>query len=70
MNNSRTMHVDLQAMAQQVMLEHGFEPEFPAAAQQQLAAIQAQPPMTAGSAVPSRGTPIGPAQTRISRPIR
>ena len=49
MNTSRTMHVDLQAMAQQVMLENGFEPEFPAAAQQQLAAIQAQPPLATTS---------------------
>lgn len=37
MNNSHPTHVDLQAMAKQVMLEHGFEPEFPAAVQQQLA---------------------------------
>jgi VacB/RNase II family 3'-5' exoribonuclease len=50
MNDSRPTHVDLQAMAQQVMLAHGFEPEFPAAAQQQLAAIQANPPLTAASA--------------------
>src|ERR1043165_5136410 len=49
MNDSRTTHVDLQAMAQQIMLEHGFEPEFPAAAQQQLAAIQARPPVPAPS---------------------
>jgi exoribonuclease-2 len=33
-------------MAQQIMLEHGFEPEFPPAVQQQLADIQARPPMT------------------------
>jgi len=49
MNDSRTTHVDLQAMAQQIMLEHGFEPEFPVAAQQQLAAIQAQPPLATTS---------------------
>src|SRR5437764_735308 len=46
MNDARQSHVDLQTMAQQIMLEHGFEPEFSAAVQQQLAEIQARPPMT------------------------
>ncbi len=49
MNNSPATHIDLQAMAQQIMLEHGFEPEFPAAVQQQMAAIQARPPLAAPS---------------------
>jgi len=49
MNNSPATHVDLQATAQQIMLEHGFEPEFPAAVQQQMAAIQAQPPLAMAS---------------------
>jgi VacB/RNase II family 3'-5' exoribonuclease len=44
MNNRQPSHVDLQATAQQVMIEHGFEPEFPRAAQQQVAQIQAHPP--------------------------
>jgi VacB/RNase II family 3'-5' exoribonuclease len=49
MNNSSPNHVDLQAMAVQIMLEHGFEPEFPPAVQQQLAAIKARPPLAAPS---------------------
>jgi exoribonuclease-2 len=53
MNNSSPAHVDLQAMAAQVMIEHGFEPEFPPAVQQQLADIKARPPL----ATPSSNTP-------------
>src|SRR6478609_9292118 len=49
MSASQTTHVDLQAMAEQIMLEHGFEPEFPAAVQQQMAAIQARPRLSAPS---------------------
>ena len=49
MNNSRPTHVDLQAIAAQIMLEHGFEPDFPAAVQQQLADIKARPPLAAPS---------------------
>src|SRR5215831_15451380 len=45
MNNTRPTHVDLKAMAAQIMLEHGFEPEFPAAVRQQLASIQSKPPL-------------------------
>ncbi|HZR28972.1 MAG TPA: ribonuclease R family protein [Terriglobales bacterium] len=44
MDNNRFSHVDLQAMAKQIMLENGFEPEFPAAAEQQLAQLEAHPP--------------------------
>ncbi len=44
MNDSQATHVDLQAMARQVMIGHGFEPEFPAAAQQQMVEIQARFP--------------------------
>ena len=42
MNDSHITPLDLQAMAEQIMLEHGFEPEFPAAVQQQLADIKAR----------------------------
>ena len=49
MNNSRPTRVDLQAMASQVMLEHGFEPEFPPAVQQQLADIGTHPPLASAS---------------------
>ena len=44
MNDSRAFSVDLQAMARQVMLAQGFEPNFPPATQQQLAEIKAHPP--------------------------
>ncbi len=39
-----TPHVDLQQAARQKMIAAGFEPEFPAAAQQQLANVLAHPP--------------------------
>lgn len=44
MNNKLPSHVDLQAIAKQVMLENGFEPDFPPQVQQQLASLAAQPP--------------------------
>jgi VacB/RNase II family 3'-5' exoribonuclease len=45
-NNS---HVDLQAAARQTMLAYGFEPDFPPAAQQQIAEITTHPPQVAPS---------------------
>src|ERR1700730_3795189 len=45
MNDSHITQLDLSAMAEQIMLEHGFEPEFPAAVQQQLADIKARSPL-------------------------
>jgi len=44
MNDSRAFSIDLQAMARQIMLAEGFEPNFPPATQQQLADISAHPP--------------------------
>lgn len=43
MNNSHPPHIDLQAIAREVMIQNGFEPEFPPAAEQQLAHINGQP---------------------------
>ena len=40
-------HVDLQAVAKGVMLQRGFEPDFPAAVQQQLADLRVHPPQIA-----------------------
>src|SRR5258708_353472 len=52
MNNSHPSQIDLQAAAKQLMLENGFEPEFPADAKQQLAQIMSNPPrIAAGGSV-------------------
>ena len=36
-------HVDLQAIARQVMIEHGFDPDFPPQVQQELADLKSSP---------------------------
>jgi len=47
-----TPHVDLQAVAREIMQEHGFEPDFAPAVQQHLAELRAHPPqMAAGKDV-------------------
>src|SRR5258708_20262568 len=52
MNNSHPSQIDLQAAAKQLMLENGFEPEFPVDARQQLATIMSNPPkITSGGNV-------------------
>src|SRR5260370_16182983 len=47
MDNKSVSHVDLQAIAKQVRLDTGFEPEFPSQAQQQLSQLQAHRPRVA-----------------------
>jgi exoribonuclease-2 len=47
MNSAKTSHFDLVAAAHADMIEHGFQPDFPAGADQQLAAIKAQPDLPA-----------------------
>lgn len=49
MNHAQAAHFDLQAAAKQVMLDYGFEPDFPPAVQQQLAEIKSKPPQLAVS---------------------
>jgi len=49
MNDFRSSPIDLQAMARQVMLAQGFEPNFPPDTQQQLVAIRTHPPQLAPS---------------------
>src|ERR1039458_5910675 len=49
MNDSRPTSLNLQAMARQVMVAQGFEPDFPPATRQQLADISAHPPLLAPS---------------------
>jgi exoribonuclease-2 len=44
MNETPVRQIDLQAMAKQVMLENGFEPEFSLEVQQQLGELKAHPP--------------------------
>ncbi|HEX9109839.1 MAG TPA: ribonuclease catalytic domain-containing protein, partial [Terriglobales bacterium] len=44
MNDARSSHIDLQAIARQIMVDNGFEPDFPDGVPQQLAQIKAQPP--------------------------
>jgi exoribonuclease-2 len=43
-NDVRPSHVDLQVVAKQIMLEHGFEPDFPPQVPPQLAELKAHPP--------------------------
>src|SRR6266436_2587655 len=50
MNNNPPSHFDLQSVAKQIMLVHGFEPEFPPEVQQQLAELKAHPPQMAPGA--------------------
>ena len=52
MNDSHSPHFDLQAAARQVMLENGFEPDFPPGVPQQLADLKARPPQV----VPGKDT--------------
>ena len=44
MNDVHSFHIDLQATAKQVMLAHGFEPDFPPQVAQQLAELKTHPP--------------------------
>ena len=43
-NTPNPSHLDLQAIAKDVMQQHGFHPDFPPAVQQQLADLRAHPP--------------------------
>ena len=43
MHSTKSLHFDLVAAARTSMIEHGFEPDFPAGTDTELAAIQAQP---------------------------
>jgi len=47
MPDASPSHLDLQATAKQVMLQHGFDPEFPPQVQQQLVALKEHPPQIA-----------------------
>jgi exoribonuclease-2 len=47
MNGNNPSHLDLQAIAKQVMQQRGFEPDFPPQVAQQLADLKAHPPQIA-----------------------
>ena len=47
MPNTSSAHVDLQAVAKDIMRQHGFEPDFPPGVQQQLIDLRAHPPAIA-----------------------
>jgi VacB/RNase II family 3'-5' exoribonuclease len=47
MNDSHAAPFDLQAAARQIMLENGFEPDFPPGVSEQLAHLKADPPQAA-----------------------
>ena len=55
MSNSSAAQVDLQTMAKQIMLEHGFEPDFPDAVVKQMASIQSRPPVASSGLRDLRG---------------
>src|SRR5437660_264816 len=44
MPNQHAVHVDLQELARQTMLEHGFEPEYPPEVHQQVVDLKSHPP--------------------------
>ena len=50
MKDVQSAHLDLQAIAKQVMLDHGFEPDFPPQVAQQLAQLKAHAPQVAPAA--------------------
>jgi VacB/RNase II family 3'-5' exoribonuclease len=47
MNDVRPSHFDLQAIAKQIMLAHGFDPDFSPQATQQVAELKTHPPQVA-----------------------
>jgi len=52
MHDSNPSPLDLQATARQIMLDHGFEPDFPPQVPQQLATLKDAPPrVTAGDGI-------------------
>src|SRR5690348_3676227 len=55
MSNPSAAQVDLQAMAKQIMLDHGFEPDFPEAVEKQMASIKAGPAVSTNGARDLRG---------------
>jgi len=51
MPDANPLHLDLQATAKEIMIEHGFEPDFAPLVSAQLASLRQQPPTLANGAV-------------------
>jgi VacB/RNase II family 3'-5' exoribonuclease len=51
MHSTKAVHFDLVAAAHAAMIEHGFEPEFPAGTEAELAQIKAHPEVSAADGV-------------------
>ena len=51
MHDNNPSHLDLQATAKQIMIEHGFEPDFPPQVPQQLASLKTSPPQVAPDSI-------------------
>src|SRR5678810_798887 len=49
MHDANPSHLELQAIAKEIMEEHGFEPDFPGAVSDQLASLRKNPPRVAVS---------------------
>src|SRR3979490_271161 len=49
MPNANPSHLDLQAIARQVVQRRGFQPDFPPEVSQQLAELKAHPPQIAAA---------------------
>jgi len=49
MPNANPSHLDLQAIARQVMQQRGFQPDFPSEVPKQLADLKAHPPQVAAA---------------------
>src|SRR6266567_7162141 len=47
MHDANPSHLDLQAIAKEIMQQRGFEPDFPPEVPRQLAELKAHPPQTA-----------------------
>ena len=71
MQSSQPIHFNLVAAAHAAMIEHGFQPDTPAGADKELAAIQAhpEPPSAPGAQDRSRlQARASPVKTRRAKP--
>ena len=69
MHSNHPFHFNLVAAAHAAMIEHGFQPDFPAGTDTELAAIQAQPAVPPPTASPTCATCSGPPSTTTPQKI-